>query len=111
RPDVDAIYMRAVQAMNQRGGWPLSVMRTPDGKPFWGGTFYPREQFKQILGRLAEVWQSKRENIEDSAFELMEHLKLVEDEISQETAFDNRPLKGFLERELKAYEPEWGGFA
>ena len=110
RPDVDAIYMRAVQAMNQRGGWPLSAMLTPQGKPFWGGTFFPREQFKQILGRLAEVWRTKQQDIEDSAFELMEHLKMVEDEVSQETGFDPRPLKGFMDRELKAYDPEWGGF-
>jgi len=110
RPDVDAIYMRAVQAMNQRGGWPLSAMLTPEGKPFWGGTFFPREQFKQILGRLAEVWKTKQLDIEDSAFELMEHLKMVEDQVSQEQEYDARPLKGFLERELKAYDPEWGGF-
>ena len=110
RPDVDSIYMRAVQAMNQRGGWPLSVILTPDGKPFWGGTFFPREQFKQILGRLAEVWKTKQQDLEDSAFELMEHLKMAEDEISQETNFDSRPLKAFKERELKAYDSEWGGF-
>jgi uncharacterized protein YyaL (SSP411 family) len=110
RPDVDAIYMRAVQAMNQRGGWPLSAALTPEGKPFWGGTFFPREQFKQILGRLAEVWKNKQQDIEDSAFELMEHLKMIEDEVSQEKDFDRKPLQGFLERELKAYDPEWGGF-
>lgn len=110
RPDVDAIYMRAVQAMNQRGGWPLSAALTPEGKPFWGGTFFPREQFKQILGRLAEVWKNKQQDIEDSAFELMEHLKMVEDEVSQEKDFDTKPLQGFLERELKAYDTEWGGF-
>lgn len=110
RPDVDAIYMRAIQAMNQRGGWPLSAALTPEGKPFWGGTFFPREQFKQILGRLSEVWKTKQLDIEDSAFELMEHLKLVEEQISQEGAIDPQPLKGFVERELKAYDPEWGGF-
>ena len=95
RPDVDAIYMRAVQAMNQRGGWPLSAVLTPEGKPFWGGTFFPREQFKQILGRLAEVWKNKRQDIEDSAFELMEHLKLVEDEASQEKEYDTKPCKDY----------------
>ncbi|HYX36598.1 MAG TPA: thioredoxin domain-containing protein [Oligoflexus sp.] len=110
RPDVDAIYMRAVQAMNQRGGWPLSAVLTPDGKPFWGGTFFQRDQFKQILGRLAEVWKNKQEDIEDSAFELMEHLKMLEDQVAEEKEFDTKPLKGFLERELKAYDPEWGGF-
>jgi uncharacterized protein YyaL (SSP411 family) len=110
RPDVDAIYMRAVQAMNQRGGWPLSAALTPEGKPFWGGTFFPRDQFKMVLGRLADVWKTKQQDIEDSAFELMEHLKMVEDEVSQEKEFDARPLKGFLERELNAYDSEWGGF-
>jgi uncharacterized protein YyaL (SSP411 family) len=110
RPDIDAIYMRALQAMNQRGGWPLSAMLTPEGKPFWGGTFFPREQLKQILGRLAEVWKTKQLDIEDSAFELMEHLKMAEENLGQEQEYDARPLKGFLDRELKAYDAEWGGF-
>ena len=51
RPDVDAIYMDAVQAMTGRGGWPMTVFTTPDGRPFYGGTYFPKPQFLQLLDR------------------------------------------------------------
>ena len=49
RPDVDAVYMEAVQAMTGRGGWPMTVFLTPTGEPFYGGTYYPKPQFLQVL--------------------------------------------------------------
>jgi len=64
RPDVDKIYMNAVQAMNKRGGWPLSVFLTPDLNPFWGGTYFPKEQFIQILQHMVKSWKEKREEIQ-----------------------------------------------
>ena len=51
RPDVDAIYMEAVQAMTGRGGWPMTVFLTPAGEPFYGGTYYPKPTFLQLVGR------------------------------------------------------------
>ena len=49
RPDVDAVYMEAVQAMTGRGGWPMTVFLTPDGKPFYGGTYFPKPAFLQLM--------------------------------------------------------------
>ena len=66
RPDLDAIYMDAVQAMTGGGGWPMSVFLTPDGRPFYGGTYFPDQprhgmpSFRQLLARIGEVWRDDR---------------------------------------------------
>ncbi len=74
RPDVDSLYMQAVQTMNQgRGGWPLTVFLTPEGKPFYGGTYFPREprygmpSFRQILEAVADAYQNRRDEIDTVA--------------------------------------------
>lgn len=112
RPDVDGFYMKAVQAMNQRGGWPLSVMLTPEGKPFWGGTFFPRPQFKAILQRIAEIWAEDRPVLEDNAFELTEHLRLSEDKLREEGKERPGPelLQLFVKEKKEQFDPSWGGF-
>ncbi|MFP3896887.1 MAG: thioredoxin domain-containing protein [Anaerolineales bacterium] len=67
RPDLDGIYMQAVQAMTGRGGWPMSVFLTPQGVPFYGGTYFPAERrygmpaFKTVLRRIAEAWETERD--------------------------------------------------
>ncbi|PKQ16944.1 MAG: thioredoxin domain-containing protein [Actinobacteria bacterium HGW-Actinobacteria-7] len=69
RPDVDAIYMKAVQAMTEHGGWPMSVFLTPDREPFYGGTYYPdtprhgMPSFTQVLERITELWQTQRDEV------------------------------------------------
>ena len=55
RPDVDAIYMDAVQALTGRGGWPMTVALDHEGRPFWGGTYFPRAQFLQVIEALDDV--------------------------------------------------------
>ena len=80
RPDVDAIYMNAVQAMTGAGGWPMTVAMTPDGKPFFGGTYYPPEDryghpsFKRVLTSLANAWQTRREEVMKSAEGMTQYL-------------------------------------
>lgn len=80
RPDVDAIYMNAVQAMTGQGGWPMTVVMTADGKPFFGGTYFPpddrygRPGFRRILLALLDAWQKRREEILKSAEGLTRHL-------------------------------------
>ncbi|CAN5567525.1 thioredoxin domain-containing protein [soil metagenome] len=81
RPDLDAIYMDAVQAVTGQGGWPMSVFLTPDGRPFYGGTYFPPEprhgmpSFRQLLARIAELWSADREQVEASATRLAEHIR------------------------------------
>jgi uncharacterized protein len=58
RPDVDAIYMEAVQAMTGRGGWPMTVFITPDGRPFFGGTYFPKPHFVKLMHAIDDVWRT-----------------------------------------------------
>ncbi len=80
RPDIDQIYMNAVQAMTGRGGWPMSVFLTPDGKPFFGGTYYPPEDrhgmpgFRRVILSVDQAWKNRKQEIIDSAGEMTSHL-------------------------------------
>jgi uncharacterized protein YyaL (SSP411 family) len=64
RPDVDSIYMEAVQATTGGGGWPMTVFLLPDRRPFHGGTYYPRAQFLDLLAQVRTVWRQRRREIE-----------------------------------------------
>ncbi len=81
RPDLDAIYMQAVVAMTGGGGWPMSVWLTPDGVPFYGGTYFPNTprhglpSFRQALSALAEAWQQQPDQIGNTTASLLEHLR------------------------------------
>jgi uncharacterized protein YyaL (SSP411 family) len=76
RPDVDAVYMEAVQAMTGSGGWPMSMFLTPDRRPFFGGTYFPPDDrngtpsFRTVLKALTEVWENRRDEVEEQANEL-----------------------------------------
>ncbi len=78
RPDVDGVYMQAVQAMTGRGGWPMSVWLTPDGRPFYGGTYYPNEDrhgmpsFRRVMTAVSEAWRDRRGDLFDAATKLTE---------------------------------------
>jgi uncharacterized protein len=76
RPDVDEIYMEAVQAMTGQGGWPMTVFLTPDGRPFFGGTYFPKEprggmiSFPDLVTRIDELWRTRRGDIDAQAGQL-----------------------------------------
>ena len=74
RPDIDQVYMEAVQAMNQNGGWPLNVFLTPNQQPFFGGTYFPPKNWAQLLIQINQAFQQKRKEIEESASELSKHI-------------------------------------
>ncbi len=63
RPDVDAVYMTATQAMTGQGGWPMSVFATPDGEPFLAGTYFPPQQFVRLLRQIAAAWEQQRDAV------------------------------------------------
>ena len=81
RPDVDRVYMNAMQALGQGGGWPLNVFLTPDREPFWGGTYFPPKSLPgrigmvDLLPRLAEAWRTQRENVLATGAQVMEWLR------------------------------------
>jgi uncharacterized protein YyaL (SSP411 family) len=80
RPDIDQIYMAALAATGEQGGWPLTMFLTPDGRPFWGGTYFPkttnygRPGFIQVLESVNRAWTEKRAEIDDSANTLNQHV-------------------------------------
>ncbi len=117
RPDVDQIYMAAVQAMTSHGGWPLSAWLTPDLKPFMGGTYFPKEDrfgrpgFKTILTRIDELWKTKKAELVESGDQVAAHLKkMSEAEEPGEVKVDAVLEKGHFQIE-KSYEPRFGGFS
>jgi uncharacterized protein YyaL (SSP411 family) len=81
RPDVDNIYMNALHLMGEQGGWPLTMFLTPDGEPFWGGTYFPpdarygRPGFQQVLHSLSDAWKDKRDQVKQNTAALVEALK------------------------------------
>jgi len=82
RPDVDAIYMKAVtEVMGQRGGWPLSVFLTPDRDPFFGGTYFPKESFMNLLGKVHDAWTKPEmhNKIKSDSKQIREHLQRAYD--------------------------------
>jgi uncharacterized protein YyaL (SSP411 family) len=80
RPDVDAIYMDAVQAMGVNGGWPLNVVLTSEAKPFYGGTYFPPRQWAGILLQIAQAYREQKDQLLDSAEKFTEHLSMSESE-------------------------------
>lgn len=77
RPDLDHVYMEAVQAMGNNGGWPLNVFLTPDQSPFYGGTYFPPQRWSAILIQLNRVFKERRQEINDSASDLRRHLSEI----------------------------------
>ncbi len=81
RPDIDQIYMAALSAMGEQGGWPLTMFLTPQGKPFWGGTYFPPEPrygrpgFIQVLEAVDKAWRERRESLDRSAEGLTAHVE------------------------------------
>src|SRR5215212_2631972 len=76
RPDIDSIYMQAVQLMTGHGGWPLSVFLTPDGRPFYAGTYFPPNDrhglpgFRRVLAHVADAYRTRREDVEAASNEV-----------------------------------------
>jgi len=75
RPDVDQIYMNAVQLLTGRGGWPLNCVALPDGRPIWGGTYFPKDNWVNALVQLAELYKNEPEKAEEYASKLTEGIK------------------------------------
>lgn len=117
RPDVDQIYMQAVVAMTGQGGWPLSVFLTPEGKPFYGGTYFPpqpRQQlpsFTQLLASVAQAWKNDRENLLESAGKITSHLEgLSKNQDTGGDLFSDDDLENAVDQIGKSYDWKFGGW-
>lgn len=76
RPDIDAIYMQSVQMLNGHGGWPLNCFALPDGKPFWGGTYFRPNDFLELLSNVSDLYHSRKGELEDQAEQLMQGMRI-----------------------------------
>ncbi|MEW6303214.1 MAG: thioredoxin domain-containing protein [Verrucomicrobiota bacterium] len=117
RPDVDKIYMTAVQAMTQQGGWPLNVFLTPELKPFYGGTYFPpepkfgRPSFMQLLERIHDLWQTRRDDIVKSAVDFSTQLeRITNQEATPGLLLAPALLKNAVQQIKDEYDPRYGGF-
>jgi uncharacterized protein YyaL (SSP411 family) len=116
RPDVDAIYMEAVQAIAGQGGWPMTVFLTPDGRPFFGGTYFPRDRFVALLRQVAAAWDEQRTALERDADQLADAIRagtrLRGDggPDGETPALSPSLVRGGYEGLRRAFDPEWGGF-
>jgi uncharacterized protein YyaL (SSP411 family) len=116
RPDIDSIYMQAVNAMVGRGGWPMTVFLTPDGKPFYAGTYFPNEprqgmpSFRQILSGVTQAWNRDRANVVSSADDVAGQLQALSGVGFEEQALDPEIFRNALRGLGRQFDPRWGGF-
>jgi uncharacterized protein YyaL (SSP411 family) len=115
RPDVDAIYMDAVVAMSGHGGWPMTVFLAPDGRPFYGGTYYPKHghhgmpSFVEVLRAIDDVWTNRRDDVFEQAGKLTAALGRLADVEPRGTP-TVETLSAAYDVLRQQYEPAWGGF-
>ena len=115
RPDIDGIYMTVCQMMTGSGGWPLTIVMTPDGRPFFAGTYFPRESrfgragMTQLLPQLAEVWRQRREEVDRSAEAVAgELVKFTTTEMGDD--MDDRYLNTAALQLSQRFDEDHGGF-
>ena len=116
RPDVDSRYQSAISAISGQGGWPLTAFLTPDGKPFFGGTYFPPEDamgrpgFKRILLGVSEAFRNRRTEVDDSARALEEAVAKVELHHAARGSFDPTIVDAIVESALQLFDEQHGGF-
>jgi uncharacterized protein YyaL (SSP411 family) len=108
RPDVDAVYMTATQAMTGQGGWPMTVFATPEGEPFFCGTYYPQRQFTTLLRSVTQAWQEQREAVVEQGNQVVRAIAAAPlsgaGEITPELLDEAKSVA------LQGYDQVYGGF-
>jgi uncharacterized protein YyaL (SSP411 family) len=118
RPDVDQLYMNAVQVLTGHGGWPMSVFLMPDLKPFYGGTYYPpsdmhgRIGFPRLLAAVDDAWHNRREEVDRSAAQILDALHRMAQPATMKhpITIDSSLIEEILDRSTSDYDPHYGGF-
>ncbi|MGH8929071.1 MAG: thioredoxin domain-containing protein [Egibacteraceae bacterium] len=115
RPDIDSVYMSAVQALSGQGGWPMSVFLTPDAVPFYGGTYWPRESrhgmpgFTKVLEGVWDAWSHQRYNVLDAGQRLATYLQRGQT-LSSDGSFDGELTDRVAALCVRAWDSKLGGF-
>ena len=116
RPDVDARYQSAISAISGQGGWPLTAFLTPDGKPFFGGTYFPPEDamgrpgFKRILAAIADAFEKRRADVDQSAHAIEQAVSKAEIFQGAHGKFDARVVDTVVDAAVKRFDARHGGF-
>jgi uncharacterized protein YyaL (SSP411 family) len=116
RPDLDMIYMDAVQLISGRGGWPMSVFLTPDLQPYYGGTYWPpaarmgMSGFGQVVEAAANAWRTRRGEMRQQAAKITEVLRQSEATPGESGELGERLLQAAEETLMQAFDPQFGGF-
>ena len=111
RPDIDKIYMDAVMVMSGRGGWPLNAFALPDGRPIYGGTYFPKEQWMSVLQQVHGFYQKTRDRATAYATELvsaMQRMDVVE-KPGHDAAFSDAEVQSLVPKLLNQSDDKWGG--
>jgi uncharacterized protein len=115
RPDVDAVYMSATTAMTGQGGWPMTVVLTPDGEPFFAGTYFPDQPrhgqpaFRQVLEALAQAWRDRRDEVTRVAGDIGDHLRGATMAVGEQP-LDDDVVAGAVRTLASEYDARNGGF-
>ncbi|MGH7803660.1 MAG: thioredoxin domain-containing protein, partial [Candidatus Binatia bacterium] len=115
RPDVDEIYMGAVQLLTGRGGWPMTMFLTPEGEPFYGGTYYPPTDrhgmpgFPRVLTAVAEAWRDRPEDIKNTVGRLLEGLKKLDRARPSEKPIEASIVERAADQLAQGYDSRCGG--
>ena len=113
RPDVDQLYMDAVQVLTGRGGWPMTVFLTPDGEPFYGGTYFPKEPFDRLLDAIngeEGVYRTKPDDVRKNADQLIKTLSATAELTAGSGLPEVEQLNNAVQGLGRAFDAEWGGF-
>ena len=116
RPDIDSIYMDAVQAMTGQGGWPMTVFLTPEGTPFYGGTYFPPVErhgmpsFRALLAGVAEAWRERRTEVQAQGQRLVEHVGVAAKVKPSSDVIAEDLLFRAVEVLAKSFDSYYGGF-
>ena len=110
RPDIDALYMDAVQAMSGRGGWPMTVFMSPEGHPFYGGTYFPKPSFMKLMNAVSDAWHNRRADIENNIAALGESLSRTAAVTPDATLPSFTLVTRARDQLVEAFDHQWGGF-
>ncbi|WJR34940.1 thioredoxin domain-containing protein [Mycobacteroides immunogenum] len=110
RPDLDAVYMNATVAMNGQGGWPMTCFLTPDGRPFYTGTYYPKQGFLQLLSAVREAWDQRRDEVEEAASSITGQLQAMSGRLPAGPGVDTALCDAAIAAILPAEDMRFGGF-
>ena len=110
RPDIDQVYMNAIQLITGSGGWPLNVITLPDGRPIWGGTYFSKGQWISALKQISEIYETEPEKFISYAKRVQEGINTLNDVVMQTDSFENIDIDKYSKLLLKNIDEEFGGF-